>query len=93
MTQQAAGAFDPAFAWRLSPDASLRLEAFGALAYNHVNRRLVFLKSSGLAALVGRLGDFASADAALDELVDAESRERYVVALGSLADSGVIRVG
>jgi putative mycofactocin binding protein MftB len=83
--------FDPSIAWRLSPDASLRAEEFGALAYNHVNRRLVFLKSSALAALVGRLGDFASADDALDAMVDARSRARYLVALGSLADSGVIR--
>ena len=93
MTSRTVDRFDPSIPWRLSPNASLRDEEFGALAYNHVNRRLVFLKSSDLAALVGRLADFASADEALDAMVDARSRARYLVALGSLADSGVIRGG
>jgi putative mycofactocin binding protein MftB len=83
--------FDASRAWRLSPDVSLRDESFGALAYHHGNRRLVFLKSEALVALVGRLDQFASADEALDALDDRRSKESYRRALHSLADAGIIR--
>jgi putative mycofactocin binding protein MftB len=83
--------FDDSAYWQLSPDVSLRDEMFGALAYHHGNRRLVFLKSRELVELVRRLGDFASAHAALDALIEAGQRERYVVALSSLAKSELLR--
>jgi mycofactocin biosynthesis protein MftB len=63
---------------------------FGALAYHHGNRRLVFLKSRELVELVRRLGDFPSAHDALDALIEAGQRERYVVALSSLAKSELL---
>ena len=40
--------FDTSTHWRLSEQVSLRDESFGAFAYHHVNRRLVFLKSREL---------------------------------------------
>jgi len=85
--------FDASGPWRLSAEVSLRDESFGALAYHHVNRRLVFLKSPSLVALVSRLDQFESANDALIELIDEPSRESHRRALGSLADSGIIRGG
>lgn len=69
---------------------SLRDEPFGALAYHHGNRRLVFLKSSALVALVRRLGEFESAAAALDALVAPEERARAARALATLARGELI---
>jgi putative mycofactocin binding protein MftB len=83
-------AFDSTRPWGLSAQVSLRDEEFGALAYHHVNRRLVFLKSRELVALVRRLHEFDSADAAIDALVAAEQRSRYVAALVSLATSELL---
>ncbi len=76
--------------WRLSPDVSLRDEPFGALAYHHRTRRLVFLKSLTLVGLVARLGEFASAREAIDTVIDPAQRPRYTRALWSLARAGVI---
>jgi mycofactocin biosynthesis protein MftB len=76
--------------WRLSDQVSLRDESFGALAYHHGNRRLVFLKSRDLVELVRRVGDFDSVGAALDELIVADQRARYVTALTSLHASGLL---
>lgn len=83
-------AFDPSTHWELSSQVSLRDEEFGALAYHHVNRRLVFLKSRDLVNLVRRLGEFDSAGEALDALIDAPERDRYLVALSSLATSELL---
>ena len=69
---------------------SLRDESFGALAYHHDTRRLVFLKSRDLVELVRRLGDFESARRAVDELVAVGERDRYLRALASLSSSGLI---
>jgi mycofactocin biosynthesis protein MftB len=84
-------AFDASQYWQLSEQVSLRDEAFGALAYHHVNRRLVFLKSRELVELVRRLADFESVQAAIDELIEEGQRERYVVALSSLHRSALLR--
>lgn len=83
--------FDASAPWRLSPRVSLRDEAFGALAYHHGNRRLVFLKSAELVALVRRLDEFESADLAVDALVPAGQHDRYVRALASLVTSEILR--
>jgi putative mycofactocin binding protein MftB len=83
--------FDVSTHWKLSPEVSLRDEAFGALAYHHRTRRLIFLKSPELVELVRRLGDFSSAKDALDTLIDVAQRERYVAALSSLAKSELLR--
>jgi putative mycofactocin binding protein MftB len=85
--------FDASARWRLSDEVSVRDESFGALAYHHGNRRLVFLKSSELAALVQRLDEYPSAEQALDALVERPERGRYRHALGSLAGAGIIRGG
>ena len=82
--------FDESTHWRLSDQVSLRDESFGALAYHHVTRRLVFLKSRDLVDLVRRVGEFDSAGAALDELVACDQRARYVTALTSLHASGLL---
>lgn len=82
--------FDASAPWRVSPQVSLRDESFGALAYNHDNRRLVFLKSTELMALIRQLDGYASANEALDALIPTGQRERYVKALESLVTSEVL---
>lgn len=82
--------FDESTHWRLSDQVSLRDETFGALAYHHGNRRLVFLKSRELVELVRRVGDFDSVATALDELIGSDQRARYVTALTSLHASGLL---
>jgi putative mycofactocin binding protein MftB len=76
----------------LNEQVSLRDESFGALAYHHGTRRLVFLKSRELVELVRRISEFESVDAALDDLVPEGQRDRYLTALASLARSEVVRV-
>ena len=90
MPLSALDTFDVTRPWSLSAQVSLRDESFGALAYNHVTRRLVFLKSRELVTLVRRLAEFDSAEAAVRELIDAHQRDRYVVALASLAASELL---
>ncbi len=69
---------------------SLRDEAFGAMAYHHGTRRLVFLKSRELVALVRTLDQFDSADQAIDAVVELGQRDRYVTALSSLVASEIL---
>lgn len=83
--------FNAARPWALSAEVSLRDEAFGALAYHHVTRRLVFLKSRELVALVRDLGSFASVNDALEASIDEAQRERYREALAALSRSDVLR--
>ncbi len=90
MPLSALDTFDVTRPWSLSAQVSLRDESFGALAYHHVTRRLVFLKSRELVTLVRRLAEFDSAEAAVRELIDAHQRDRYVVALASLAASELL---
>jgi putative mycofactocin binding protein MftB len=54
--------FDAAAPWALSPQVALRPERFGALAYHFGTRRLSFLKSPRLLAVVEALADHPSAD-------------------------------
>ncbi len=84
-------AFDASAPWRLNEQVSLRDESFGALAYHHGTRRLVFLKSRELVEIVRRVGEFESADAAIDALAPASQHDRYVGALSSLARSEILR--
>lgn len=83
--------FDSSIPWALSAEVSLRDEAFGALAYHHGNRRLVFLKSVELVSLVRQLASFASVDDAVAACAPATERARYVRALHSLVSSEIIR--
>ena len=72
---------------------SLRDESFGAMAYHHGNRRLVFLKSPLLVDVVRQLDDFESADVALEALVADEQRAAVRRALETLTSSDIVRVG
>ena len=85
--------FDPSRAWRLHPQVALRDESFGALAYHYGNRRLTFLKSPQLTAIVESLSEHASVNAALDaHEVGAETRPALIRALARLHASEVIDV-
>jgi mycofactocin biosynthesis protein MftB len=86
-----ATAFDASRPWRLHPQVTLRDEPFGALAYHFGTRRLSFLKSRTLVAVVERLAREPSAAAACRaEGVPAAELMGYEHALGTLAASGMI---
>ena len=91
MSLTSVDAFDASQHWRLNSQVSLRDETFGALAYHHDTRRLVFLKSRELVDVVRRVSEFESADAALDVLVPEGERSRYLTALSSLVRSEILR--
>jgi mycofactocin biosynthesis protein MftB len=83
--------FDPSAGYRLHANVALRPEPFGALAYHYGNRKLVFLKSPRMVALVESLKNFDSVDAALAPLnLSMRARENYVGALASLERSDMI---
>ncbi len=69
---------------------ALRDEAFGALAYHYGNRRLVFLKSRTLVALVSSLHEYPSAADAISAHVPDARRASYERALARLVASEVI---
>jgi putative mycofactocin binding protein MftB len=84
--------FDPALPWRKSPSVALRPEPFGALVYHFGNRKLSFLKSKPLVAVVTALEehpDVPSTLAACD--VPPEQHPAYVTALATLARSQMIQ--
>jgi putative mycofactocin binding protein MftB len=82
---------DPERPYGLHPQVALRPEPFGALAYHYGNRRLTFLKSPQLVALVRDLERHESLAAALDaEGVPADRRAAYMRALATLETSEVI---
>jgi putative mycofactocin binding protein MftB len=86
-----ASAFDPSRPYALHPQLALRPERFGALAYHYGNRRLTFLKSPQLTAIVESLAEHRSADAALDAHgVTTEQRPAMLGALARLQRSEVI---
>jgi putative mycofactocin binding protein MftB len=83
--------FDLERAWALSPQVALRPEPFGALAYHFGTRRLSFLKSRTLLAVVEALGSAPSARAACESAGVPEAElPRYSRALETLAESGMI---
>ena len=90
MSLKNADLFEVDAPWQLNTQVSLRDEAFGALAYHHGTRRLVFLKSRELVALVRELGAFNCAHDALQALVPDEQYDRYVAALNSLYSSEIL---
>ncbi|NNN00249.1 MAG: mycofactocin biosynthesis chaperone MftB [Acidimicrobiaceae bacterium] len=75
---------------RLNAKVSLRDEAFGALAYHHDTRRLVFLKSRPLVELVRRLEEYGSGFEAINALVRPEEHAIYARALESLSRSEIV---
>lgn len=82
--------FDPSRHARLSDQVSLRDEEFGALAYHHGTRRLVFIKSPKLLALLRHLDDFDTVGDALAASVELDERASYGAALGALWRSGLL---
>jgi mycofactocin biosynthesis protein MftB len=79
--------------WALAEDVALRPEPFGALAYHFGTRRLSFLKTRKLLAVVEALGDRATGrEACAAAGVTEAELPAYAHALGTLAESEMIRV-
>ena len=91
-TDRPAPSFDLDGAWRLDERVAVRPERFGALLYHFGTRRLSFLKSTVLLAVVQALGEQPTARAACTGagVPDAEL-PRYRAALGALASSNMIQ--
>ena len=84
-------AFDPAGPWRRARSVALRPEPFGALVYHFGNRKLSFLKSKPLVAVVEALADHPNAVATLLACGIPEAQwPAYVRALTDLARSQMI---
>ena len=84
-------AFDLERGWALHPQVALRPEPFGALAYHFGTRRLSFLKSRTLLAVVQALAEQPSARAACQAAgVPDDQLPQYTKALATLADTGMI---
>jgi putative mycofactocin binding protein MftB len=84
--------FDAQRAWALHPQVALRPEPFGALAYHFGTRRLSFLKSRTLLAVVESLADQPSArEACRAAGVPDDELPRYEHALATLAETGMIQ--
>jgi putative mycofactocin binding protein MftB len=83
--------FDPGLPWQRARSVALRPEPFGALVYHFGNRKLSFLKSKTLVAVVEALGEHPTASAALTAcgVTDAQ-RPAYQKALADLARSQMI---
>jgi mycofactocin biosynthesis protein MftB len=91
VTTTAAVAFDAALPWQKARSVALRPEPFGALVYHFGNRKLSFLKSKTLVAVVESLEEHPTAAAALTACGVAEpQRATYEKALADLARSQMI---
>jgi putative mycofactocin binding protein MftB len=83
--------FDVERPWALASQVALRPEPFGALAYHFGTRRLSFLKSAKLLAVVEGLVEQPSAhEACLAAGVTDAELPAYEQALASLAAKGMI---
>jgi putative mycofactocin binding protein MftB len=83
--------FDLQAAWRLHPQVSVRPERFGALLYHFGTRRLSFLKSPTLLAVVsGLAGAPSAAQACAAAGVPPEQLPTYRRALATLAAARMI---
>jgi putative mycofactocin binding protein MftB len=83
--------FDLERPWRLHRQVALRPEAFGALAYHFGTRRLSFLKTRKLLAVVEALGEHPTGRAACVAAgVSDEELPAYARSLGTLASSGML---
>ena len=83
--------FDADLPWQRAGSVALRPEPFGALVYHFGTRKLSFLKSRTLLAVVESLAEHPTADAALAAagVIDAQ-RPAYEKALADLARSQMI---
>ncbi len=83
--------FDLERAWRLHDQVAVRPEPFGALAYHFGTRRLSFLKTRKLLAVVQALGENPSGRAACHSAgVAPEELPDYERALDTLAQTGML---
>jgi putative mycofactocin binding protein MftB len=83
--------FDPAVPWRKSPSVALRPEPFGALVYHFGNRKLSFLKSMPLVAVVKALQDHPDVPSTLVACEVPEAQHpAYITALATLSRSQMI---
>ena len=83
--------YDASRPYALHPQVALRPESFGALAYHFGTRRLSFLKSRTLLAVVESLADQPTGlDACRAAGVPVEELGAYEQALTTLAGSGMI---
>ncbi|TDV49885.1 mycofactocin biosynthesis chaperone MftB [Actinophytocola oryzae] len=79
-------------AWRVPEQVAVRPERFGALLYHFGTRRLSFLKSPALLAVVRTLGDWPTARIACEHAgVGVEELPAFRAALTALAASDMIR--
>ena len=77
--------------WRVGRQVALRPEPFGALAYHFGTRRLSFIKTRKLLAVVQALGEQPSGHEACRVAGVSESElPTYARALETLASSGMI---
>ena len=90
-TKDGPAPFDVDAAWRLHPQVSIRPERFGALLYHFGTRRLSFLKTPTLLAVVESLDARPSARSACLAAGVAETElPAYTNALATLAASSMI---
>jgi mycofactocin biosynthesis protein MftB len=83
--------FDPDLPYRCSPRVAVRPEPFGALVYHFGTRKLSFLKTPQLVAVVSGLEQHDSVHAAIDAAaVEEAQRPAYLRALAGLAANGTI---
>lgn len=83
--------FDLDRGWVLHRQVALRPERFGALAYHFGTRRLSFLKTRKLVAVVEALGEHASGrDACRAACVSEAELAAYAAALERLYRSGML---
>ena len=76
----------------LHPQVALRPEPFGALAYHYGNRRLSFLRSPELVALVRALGDHPDVEEAMAACgIEPARWPAFRAAVASLVASEVLR--
>jgi putative mycofactocin binding protein MftB len=84
--------FDPQQGYALDPAVSIRPEPFGGLAYHYGNRRLTFLRSPDLVALVRDLQNHPSVyDALAASDIDPSRWPNFRKALASLTNAEVLR--
>jgi putative mycofactocin binding protein MftB len=78
-------------AYDLDPQVAIRPEPFGALCYHYGNRRLTFLRSPEIVAVVEALAGAATLGDAFELVgVAEERRSTFLKALDQLAASGMI---
>ncbi|WP_375484972.1 mycofactocin biosynthesis chaperone MftB [uncultured Jatrophihabitans sp.] len=84
--------FDPAGAWAVHAQVSIRPERFGALLYHFGTRRLSFLKDPMLLRVLEELPAAPDADTACERAGVTEAQlPSYRAALTTLANSQMIR--